>query len=136
MTLTPGGRAPITLLPTFSGFGTLAADAVRLLPRALQAIVDALSPPSALLAGGLRVAQHLGIYSPANGFEGAAEAAELARMVEPGWLASKAAAAPAIAAELAGLFGGGSPIAISTGVISPASTGQGLRWAYPAGARP
>ena len=95
LTVTPDGAAAITLLPRFDGLGALQAGAATLLPRALQAIVDELrdgAPPTGLLAAALALAEAVGIYADdAQGFEHPERAAELARMLQPGWIESKTA---------------------------------------------
>lgn len=104
------GAAPITLLPRFSGFGALAEQATRLLPALLQELVVRFRPtvgqPTGPLAAALEVATALGVYADdAKGFTAPARAAELARMLEPGWWAGRAGAAPAVVRAVAGLFG-------------------------------
>ncbi|MFN8204007.1 MAG: DUF6603 domain-containing protein [Solirubrobacteraceae bacterium] len=92
LAVTPDGAPPITLLPHFSGFGSLVqAGATALLPHLLQAIVDELRPaagaPAGLLAATLDLAEGLGIYADdAQGFEAPARVQRLAAMLAPGWL--------------------------------------------------
>ena len=141
LTVTPSAANPpvtITLLPSFSGFGTVARGAALLLPRVLQAITDELMPANGqadgLLAAGLGIAEAGGVYDPdpvpdadgRRGFERAACAAELAAMFEPGWLESKVPQAPAIAVALAGAFGSDPLIDVPIGEIKRA--GDVLRW--------
>ncbi len=92
LVVTPQGAAAITLLPQFTGFGSLAAaGATRLLPQLLQRIVDELrpaaGPPAGALAAALALATDLQIYADdAQGFEEPARAARLAAMLQPGWI--------------------------------------------------
>lgn len=128
------GGQTIVLLPTFSGFGALAAGATALLPHVLQAIVGALSPgpqaPTGLLRGGLQVARAFGIYDfDAAGFETAARSAALARLLDPDWLATQVASAPAVITALAPLFVDPDPLIDLPGTFSVVDTT--LQWRLP-----
>ena len=113
LTVTPTGVAPIVLLPHFSGFGSLATAAVKLLPHVLQRAVVELRRSGTqrmLLEAVLQLAAALGIYGEdADGFERPDRAAELARMSEPGWLASKAPAAASIVPRVADILAAAPP---------------------------
>lgn len=68
LVVTPQGVPPITLLPTFSGLGSLQGAAAALLPAALDAFVGAYpTPPPAWLQNVLDVASALSLHS-AGGF--------------------------------------------------------------------
>ena len=132
LTVTPDGAAAITLLPRFDGLGALQAGAATLLPRALQAIVDELrdgAPPTGLLAAALALAEAVGIYADdAQGFEHPDRAAELARMLQPGWIESKTGTAGAVADALEGLFGAPPLVDLPIGAVTRA--GDAIRWRY------
>ena len=132
LTVTPDGAAAITLLPRFDGLGALQAGAATLLPRALQAIVDELrdgGPPTGLLAAALALAEAIGIYADdAQGFEHPDRAAELARMLQPGWIESKTATAGVVADALEGIFGAPPLVDLPIGTVARA--GDAIRWTY------
>jgi hypothetical protein len=130
----PSGAPPIQLLPRFTGFGALASGAALLLPRVLQAAVDALAPePQAatgLLRATLSVARALGVYDfDAEGFEAPARSAELARMLQPGWLQSKAVSGPAVVGLIRDLLGGDAPVVRVPGDLT--ASGSTLTWSLP-----
>lgn len=133
--ITPTGLLPITLLPTFSGFGTLvAAGTTSLLPHLLQAIVNELRPPSGpptgLLGGALAVATTLGIYAEdAAGFEEPARIAKLASMLQPGFF-ERLSAPQNLVNALAGLFVGQTPLfALPLGSV--VQVGDRIVWTAP-----
>lgn len=123
LAVAPAGRPRIELLPQFSGFGALATGAVRLLPRVLQSAVNELAPQPQNATGVLRVALQLahavGLYDfDAQGFEAPDRAAELTRMLDPGWLPSKVGSGPAITQLVAGLFAGPAPLVAIPGTVA------------------
>jgi hypothetical protein len=63
----PAGAGPITLLPSFSGFGSVLSGGVALLPRALDELDDAI-PSSTFKTAVLNVATELEIYDATGGF--------------------------------------------------------------------
>ena len=133
----PANGEDIDLLPAFGGFGSLAPSPATLLPAVLQAMVDALAPQPAQASGPLRaaleVARALGTYDfDAAGFEEPARAAELAAMLEPGWLASRAASGPAVAAAMAAALGGPGAAVALPGTVR--ASGPTVRWELPLGA--
>lgn len=137
LSVAPSGAQAIELLPHFSGFGALAGGAALLLPRVLQAAVDALAPvpqnASGLLRSGLSLARALGVYDfDAQGFEEQQRAAELAAMLQPGWIERKAASGPAVAGLIADLLGGPAPLVPVPGRVDHA--GATVSWSYPADA--
>jgi hypothetical protein len=82
----PQGVPPIQILPTFSGFGSLALAGAALLPSALDALVasfGAVRPPLVDLV--LDVAEALDLWDTAGGF--AAHDAQLRTMLTGGWFA-------------------------------------------------
>ena len=82
--------APIQLLPTFSGLGSLAGAAAQaLLPAALDALVDAIGP-SVLRDDALAVAQAFDLYDAAGKFT--AHSAQLAALTEGNWSSTVSAA--------------------------------------------
>ena len=136
LSVKPSAAPRIELLPRFSGFGALAAGAVSLLPSVLQAIVDELAPQPMLSTGvlraGLNVARAFGIYDfDAAGFEAPARASELGRILEPGWLETKATSGTVIAQAIGGLFQDPAPVIDLPGQV--AVTGGEIEWAYPLG---
>ncbi|MEH1097451.1 alpha/beta fold hydrolase [Micromonospora sp. CPCC 205739] len=108
LSVTPAGATPITLLPQVDGVGALAGAATRLLPQVLQAMVAAVKadgPPGPVFDGALAVAAALGIYGDdADGFLRADRTAELARMLQPGWLESRTASASDVATLIVDLL--------------------------------
>ena len=135
LAVTPQGVAPITLLPVFGGFGDLLeATARRLLPRVLQALVDALrppttppTPPAGLLGAALDLATELQVYADdAQGFEAPARAARLAAMLAPGWLEAQTADPAQLAALIAAILAAAPP---PVGVI--AADGAQIAWTAP-----
>ncbi|MGE3177280.1 MAG: alpha/beta fold hydrolase, partial [Vicinamibacterales bacterium] len=127
----PTGGERIDLLPTFSGFGSLAGNAATLLPAVLQAAVDALAPvpgqSTGLLRRALEVARALGLYDfDAAGFEEPARAEELARALAPDWLESKAGNSAAIAQAIAAVFAQPDPPVALPGIVS--RTASSVRW--------
>ena len=124
-----GGAAPIAILPHFDGLAALSAGAQALLPHLLQDLVTEL-PTSAVLSATLDVAGALGIYDPvAKTFEGAAQSAALAKMLQPGWLASVAGSGPAVTTSIASLFGPAPKLSLPLGTIT-ASNGTAA-WTIP-----
>ena len=137
LVVTPQNGQPITLLPTFSGFGPLAAAATTtLLPHLLQAIVDALRPapgvePDGLATPVLALAASLDIYgADAHGFETPARQAKLAQMLQPGWLESQIADPAAVAGHIAALFGP-APLLPVPGGGDIDATGTVVTWTGP-----
>ncbi|OKI45496.1 alpha/beta hydrolase [Micromonospora sp. CB01531] len=108
LSVTPADGTPITLLPQVDGVGALAGAATRLLPQVLQAVVTAVKaggPPGPVLNAALAVAAALGIYGDdADGFLRPDRSAELARMLQPGWLASRTASASDVATLIVDLL--------------------------------
>lgn len=109
LSVTPTGLAPIHLLPQVDGVAALGGAAARLLPQVLQAIVeqlraDGLTGP--VFDAVLDVAASLGIYvEDADGFRRPDCQAELAAMIQPGWLDGRSATvATAAATALADLL--------------------------------
>ncbi|MEU1973488.1 DUF6603 domain-containing protein [Microbacterium sp. NPDC019599] len=109
LVVTPDNVAPIQLLPTVTGLGELLGTAVTaLVPKVLQEIVDALTPPHPILDVALEIAEALGIYDPAgSGFTDAAQAAQLRNMLDIGWLESHIADPGFVIGLVQGLFGSG-----------------------------
>jgi hypothetical protein len=69
LVVTPQGVPPITLLPTFSGLGSLLGAATALLPAVLDAAVHAIGTPQPTwLTHILAAAGHLGLYDSGGGF--------------------------------------------------------------------
>jgi len=130
--VTPAGQTAVRLLPTFGGFGALAAGLTRFLPRVLDSLVTALSSGGqpALLQAALALADALGVHDAAGGF--AAHADALGDLAAPGALGRVALGArPAVVAALARLFQDpGSPLA---GALPGtfAITGGTLQWTAP-----
>lgn len=100
----PQGVPPIQILPTFSGFGSLALAGAALLPSALDALVNsfgAVRPPLVNLV--LDVAAALDLFDNAGGF--AAHSVQLRAMLNGSWFASfSPVQQPQIAAAIAQLF--------------------------------
>ena len=69
LAVAPQGIAPIQILPTFSGLGSLMGAAEALLPQALDALITALAPAPAWLTDILAVAKAIGIYDDVNQFK-------------------------------------------------------------------
>jgi hypothetical protein len=88
LVLTPSNAPPIQILPTFDGAAALASAAKKLLPDALDAVLNAVAPgpkpPLVTLA--LDVAAALDLYDTTGGFS--AHAAQLAAMTGTGWFAA------------------------------------------------
>ena len=79
--LLPGnGVAPIQILPTFSGLGTLRGAIEALLPRVLDELVRALGPPPPWLTNALSVANAFDLHDNAGGF--AAHTAQLRALLD------------------------------------------------------
>jgi large repetitive protein len=132
LVLTPGGASPIQILPTFDGAAALAGAAKKLLPEALDALLDAVAPAAKppLVSLALDVATALDLYDAAGGFS--AHAAQLAAMTGSGWLAALSAATRAdfITAASAYFNDPASPLnGALPGTI--AATGSALTWTYP-----
>jgi hypothetical protein len=129
LTVTPGGRAPIQLLPAFSGFGALAGAAEALLPQALDELRGAL-PPGPIAPLALQVAGALDLYDAAGGF--AAHTAQLASLTGGGWMAAlPGTARTAFLTAASAVFNDpGSPLhGALPGTIS--ITGSTIGWSYP-----
>ena len=134
LSVTPTDGDRIDLLPNFSGFGSLAGTATRLVAALLEAVVDELAPQplqsTGLLRSALEVAKGLDIYDfDAAGFTESTRAEELGRMLEPGWLASKAGNAPAVAQAIAGIFAVANPQVDVPGTVT--ASGGSVRWQLP-----
>ncbi len=98
VTVEPSGSAPIQLLPTFSGLGSLAGGAKALLPAALDELQSAV-PASAVGTAALNLATALDLYDSATRFSG--HATQWKTLLDANWSASivgpaRAAAAAAI----------------------------------------
>ncbi|UWZ84403.1 DUF6603 domain-containing protein [Occallatibacter riparius] len=121
--------APIQILPTFSGLGTLANALESLLPQVLDALVTAVGPgPVPTLV--LNIATAVGIYDNAGKF--AAHANDLKAMLNGTWLSTFTANPANAASKIAALFSGGSPLAgILPGSVS--STAGVVTWNFPLG---
>ena len=104
LVVTPAGGAAIRLLPQVDGLGALAGGAAALLPSVLQTLLDearADGPPGQVLVVALDVAAALGIYGDdADGFRRADRSAELAAMLQPGWLETRTSTATEAVATL------------------------------------
>ena len=127
--VTPGGQAPIQLLPVFSGLGALAGAAEALLPQALDELRTAL-PPGPIAPLALQVAEALDLYDAAGGF--AAHAAQLSALTSGGWMSGlQAAARTAFLAAVSAVFNDpSSPLhGALPGTI--AVTGSTIGWSYP-----
>jgi large repetitive protein len=85
LAVNPSGAAPIELLPKFDGAAALAGAAKKLLPEALDALLDAVAPATkpALVVLALDVAAALDVYDSTGGFD--AHADQLAAMTTAGW---------------------------------------------------
>jgi len=134
LAVTPDGAPTIALLPRFGGFGALAEGAASLLPAVLQEAVDAQAPDptqaTGLLRAALSVAKALGLYDfDPQGFRHPDRAAELRRMLEPGWLEEKAGSGPAVVQALGPVFQGTDPLVDLPGTV--AVEGSVLRWSLP-----
>lgn len=110
LVVTPSGGPAIRLLPQVDGLGALVGGAAALLPTVLQTLLDEVragGPPGQVLVVALDVATALGIYGDdADGFRRADRSAELAAMLQPGWLEARtSAAAEAVATLLVDLVG-------------------------------
>jgi hypothetical protein len=82
----PEGVPPIQLLPTFSGFGSLAIAGAALLPRALDELIDVFGTPEPpLVAMALDVAEAFDLYDSTGGF--AAHTNQMRAMLSGGWFA-------------------------------------------------
>jgi Family of unknown function (DUF6603) len=132
LSLTPGGTAPIQLLPNFDGAAALAGAAKKLLPEALDAFLAAVAPgpkpPLVTLA--LDVATALDLYDAVGGF--AAHGTELAALTGAGWFGSLSTTARGafVTAATAYFNDPTSPLhAALPGTISAA--GNALSWAFP-----
>ncbi|HEX4286987.1 MAG TPA: DUF6603 domain-containing protein, partial [Terracidiphilus sp.] len=90
LTVEPTGIAPIQLLPTFSGLGSLAGGAKALLPAALDELHSAV-PATTLSAAALSLATALDLYDTAGGFTG--HATQWKTLLDGNW--SAAIAGPA-----------------------------------------
>ena len=129
LVVAPGGQTPIQLLPTFSGFGALAAAAEALLPQALDGLLAAL-PAGPITPLALEVATALDLYDPAGGF--AAHAAQLVALTSGNWMATvQDAARSAFLAAVSAVFNDpGSPLhGALPGTI--AVSGSAIGWSYP-----
>ena len=110
---------PIQILPTFSGLGALAGALESLLPQVLDALVTA-AGPSAVSTLVLDIATAIGIYDNAGKF--AAHANDLKAMLNGTWLTGFTANPANVAAKIAALFSGGSPLAgILPGTVAAGS---------------
>ena len=78
----PAGAGPITLLPSFSGFGSILSGGAALLPRALDELDDAIGT-SAVKTAVLGVATDLEIYDSGGGF--APHTARFQALLEGDW---------------------------------------------------
>ncbi|HEX9936730.1 MAG TPA: DUF6603 domain-containing protein, partial [Longimicrobium sp.] len=134
LSVKPGVGDPITLLPTFSGFGALAQGAAALLPTVLQELVDAraadAAQPGTLLNTALRLAEALGIYGfDEDGFLRAVRVETLQGMVKPGWLDEVTSSAPALIRALQPVLA--SPALGLPGTITKAEDAASLFWELP-----
>src|SRR6185369_109359 len=84
LTVEPNGSAPIQLLPTFSGLGSLAGGAKALLPAALDELQSAI-PASALGTAALNLATALDLYDSATRFSG--HATQWKTLLDANWSA-------------------------------------------------
>jgi hypothetical protein len=119
------GLAPIQLLPTFSGFGSLLGAAQTLLPTALDSLTAALSP-SALKSNAITLAQALALH---DGTSFANESANWKLLLQGNWWSLINNSQQNVAAALAGVvnsMGGTIP-----GTVS--AQGKGLKWSFPSG---
>jgi hypothetical protein len=127
LVVAPAGITPIRILPSFSGFGSLAGAAEALLPQALDAIVTALAPAPVWLTNVLALAQTLGLYDPAGHF--AAHTADLRALLEGNWLSlfdpSKRASVATAAATFLNSLGG------LPGTV--AASGPAVNWSFTLG---
>ncbi len=133
---TPQPGDPIQILPTFSGLGSLAAGLEALLPRALDELVKgitALGPPSFLFTAALDVVTAVGIYDSVGGF--AAHADKIKALADGNWTAALGLSSSTqqnIATAIAGVFGAGSPFAI-TAPDSVSASGSLVVWTHTLG---
>ncbi|MDC3960917.1 alpha/beta fold hydrolase [Polyangium jinanense] len=134
LSVQPNNAGRIQLLPSFSGFDDLASGVASLLPAVLQAVVDELAPQpdqaSGLVRIALSIAKALGIYDfDAQGFEEPTRAAELGKILQPGWLESKATSGAVIADAITQIFTGPTPLVALPGSVT--GVGSTVRWTYP-----
>ena len=133
LAITPTPGDPIQILPNFGGLGAIAGTAQALLPGALDAAVNALSTPGPrpeLLTLALDVATALSVYDEAGKFS--AHTTQLRALLHENWttgLGLSTTAQGQVAAAIAGLFGGASPLA---GAIpgSITASGQSVTWTF------
>jgi len=137
LSITPTGASPITLLPTFSGFGSILAGGAALLPRALDELDGAIAANPVKTAV-LDVATELEIYSSPGGF--APNTARFQELLDGGWnrtatqQAAVSAAVRAVVGQIPALPGsvGGTGTELSWSVTIPGpSSGLislGLDW--------
>lgn len=131
LVVTPSGLSPIQLLPTFDGAAALAGAAKKLLPDALDALLNAVAPgpkpPLVTLA--LNVATALDIYDSAGGFD--AHAAQLAAMTSSNWFASLASATRSAFITAAGAYFN-DPTSPLRGALpgSITASGSALKWNF------
>lgn len=126
--------APIQLLPTFSGLGSLAGSASALLPSALDELVTVLGPaPPPIVSLGLNVAEALDLYDAATHFTGHTN--QLRALTQGNWLSGLSVAMRSAAVTaVANLFtNAGSPLhGTIPGLISQTATD--VTWTFtPAG---
>jgi len=129
LTVSPGGVAPIQLLPTFSGAGALAGAAEALLPQALDALAGAI-PAGALRTLALDVASALDLYDAGGGF--AAHASQLEALLSGTWFSTlESTARTAFLNALVAFFDDpSSPLhGALPGAIALA--GDTIAWSYP-----
>jgi hypothetical protein len=104
LVIAPTGAAPIQLLPTFSGLGTLAGAAQALLPATLDALVGAFGgPPPKLVELTVNLAKALDLADGAGSFQARANNWKL--VLQGNWLLSRdAGVRTSAAAAFAALF--------------------------------
>lgn len=126
LSVAPQGIAPIQILPTFSGLGSLMGAAEALLPQALDALITALAPAPVWLTDILNVATAIGIYDSAGHF--AAHTSDLRALISGNFLAafdtSKRAAVATAAANFLNSLGLPGSIAAS---------GTSINWLFTLG---
>lgn len=138
LVIRPAGESPITLLPSFSGFGSLLAGGVALLPRVLDELDDEIAA-GPIKTAVLNVAAAIGVYDPAGGF--APHTARFQELLNGDWNQNGAQQAALVAAarslmnqipSLPGAVGGTGTTLTWSLSASGAATGMiglGLDWA-------
>ena len=123
LSFAPDGIAPIQLLPTFGGFGSLLGAAQTLLPTALDQLTGAL-PASSLKSDAITLAQALALH---DGTSFANEAANWKILLQGNWWSLIHNSQQNVANALVSLvnsIGGTVP-----GTFAP--SGKGIHWSFP-----